>query len=111
MKKFWLYPFVIAVCSCTPELPDKELLVQGYYELKVNELKSSMKDKCRNEELERATEEVDSIIHRLMNLDLHDTLNFPSRRVRPSKPDHIIGTVAKFDTSGYGRKPAPPAPE
>lgn len=89
--------FLVFLVSCSVELPDKKKLVDEYYQLKVDNLRSSINEKCRQDQIAKADADVDSIVHRLLNADLHDTLNFPARPTRPLRPENIIGTVKKFE--------------
>lgn len=88
---------VIFLVSCNAALPDEKLLMDDCYSRHVKELKEKIYEKCRQDQIARADAEVDSIVHRLLNADLHDTLNFPARPTRPNRPQSIIGTVDKFD--------------
>ena len=92
--------FIVILCSCNVDLPDEHHLMDECYTRQVKELKKKIYDKCRQDQIARADIEVDSIVHRLLNADLHDTLNFPARPTRPSRPENIIGTVDKFDVKG-----------
>ncbi len=97
MRCTLLFSILVFLVGCTVELPDKEKLVDEYYQIKVDNLRATTIDKCKKEQIARADADVDSIVHRLLNADLHDTLNFPARPARPTRPDPIIGTVQKFD--------------
>lgn len=90
---------VVMVCffSCTTELPDRQLLIDEIYSARVKQVEIEKRGDCRKKQLERAEAKVDSILHSLLNADLHDTLNFPARPQKPLRPDPIIGTVKKFD--------------
>jgi hypothetical protein len=97
MRTGGVFFFLVFLVSCSVELPDKEQLIEEYYQVKVENLRTTIIEKCRKEQIARADADVDSIVHRLLNADLHDTLNFPPRPTRPVRPDPIIGTVQKFD--------------
>jgi len=87
----------LSVLSCAPDLPDKKELIEEIYSARVDQARIQKDADCRQKQLEKAEAKVDSILHSLLNADLHDTLNFPSRPLKPHKPDHIIGTVEKFE--------------
>ena len=97
MRKYCLYFFVICSFSCSPDLPDRNKVIEDLYNKRVQKLKKDKMSICRKNMLELATANVDSIVHELLNKDLNDTLYFPSRPIRPETPEHIIGTVKKFD--------------
>jgi len=84
--------------SCGPQLPDRQAAVYKFYKIKVDALMHQQKEECQDRIAQDAKAKVDSIIHQILNADLMDTINFPSKPVRPSAPDHIIGTVKKFDS-------------
>ncbi len=83
--------------SCTPDLPDSDVLIQEFYEKRVKKLELEKWDDCVENITQEAKKELDSIVHRLMETDAMDTINFPSKPIRPSAPDHIIGTVKRFE--------------
>jgi len=94
---FFLLAVLLLVVSCTTDLPDRDLLIKEIYDARVEQVKLQKNADCRSAQLKKAEAKVDSILHSLLNADLHDTLNFPSRPLKPSKPEHIIGTVGKFE--------------
>jgi len=96
MRVLWITG-ILFLLSCSAELPDTDLLIEEYYQNKVEDLRKTINEKCKRDQISKADAEVDSIVHRLLNADLHDTLNFPSRPTRPIRPPNIIGTVDKFE--------------
>lgn len=88
---------VIICISCGPDLPPRAELVDSFYQLRVKELFLQQRADCIEQIQIDAKLELDSIVHELLNADLMDTINFPTRPTRPVSPDHIIGTVKKFD--------------
>lgn len=67
------------------------------YEERKNQLFAFKDDECVERALADAEAHVDSLIDQWINADLMDTLIFPSRPSKPIAPDHIIGTVERFD--------------
>jgi len=97
MHKYFLLLLVTLSFSCSTDLPERNEIIQALYNEKVQKLKKDKMTICRKNMLELATTNVDSIVHELLNKDLNDTLYFPSKPIRPETPEHIIGTVKKFD--------------
>lgn len=100
MKKRLSILLLLVLGSCSPELPDSQSLIDELLESKVSDYKAKKNKECRNDALADAEAHVDSIVHRLLNLDLIDTIDFPSKPMRPRAPKHIIGTVDKFEVNG-----------
>ncbi len=97
MRIFLIAISLSALLSCGPELPDSQQLIDQMLEDKISSFEAQKKAECKEKALDDAEMHVDSIVLRLLNLDLVDTLNFPSKPTRPSAPDHIIGTVPRFE--------------
>lgn len=93
----YIIMLVFSCISCGPELPDGDKLVKEIYDQKVSEFMSEKKSDCKQKALDDAESKVDSIIHDMLSVSLVDTLDFPTKPTRPSSPDHIIGTVKKFN--------------
>ncbi len=87
--------FVFA--GCKQILPDKQQVIEKLYNAKVKSLKDKKDRKCQKAAIAEATLQVDSIIHKLLNKDLLDTLSFPSRPIKPPTPKSIIGTVDRWE--------------
>ncbi len=85
------------VSSCKPELPDTDLLVKEIYDRRVAEYKNKKIRECQQKAITNAENVVDSIVHGMLQLGLADTISFPAKPARPNSPDHILGTVNKFD--------------
>lgn len=101
---FFLLVVLLFVVSCTTDLPNRDLLIKEIYDARVEQVRLQKNADCRSAQLEKAEAKVDSILHSLLNADLHDTLNFPSRPIKPSRPKHIIGTVDKFEVDSGGNQ-------
>ena len=74
-------------CSCSTELPDKKVLIDEYYQGFVNQLRQEKLDECREDILVEAQTEIDSLIDTWVNAELFDTIRFPSKPIRPLKPE------------------------
>lgn len=96
MRSIGLF-IIIFFCSCSAELPDEQQLTDEFYQQHLKALKKKIYNRCRDDQIAKANIKVDSIVHRLLNADLHDTLNFPARPMKPTRPENIIGTVKKFE--------------
>ena len=96
MKLLYLIAFLTLV-SCGPDLPNGDKLIQEILDARIAEHISQKDKDCRAEALADAEEHVDSIVHKMLNADLVDSLEFPSRPVKPLRPDGIIGKVQKFE--------------
>lgn len=83
--------------SCGPDLPDGDLIIKELYNERVAEYISQKDRDCRKDAIADAEEHVDSIVHRMLNADLVDSLAFPNRPVKPVRPKPIIGKVQKFE--------------
>lgn len=97
MKKLVLAHIVLFLLACSPELPDTDSVVQEIYAVKVEKLNQNKWNDCLDNIAKDAKNDLDSIVHRLMKADIMDTIDFPSRPVRPNSPDHIIGSVKRFE--------------
>lgn len=97
MKKLILAHTLLLLLSCSPELPDTDTVVQEIYAVKVENLNKDKWNDCLDNIAKDAKSDLDSIVHRLMKADIMDTIDFPSRPVRPNSPDHIIGSVKRFE--------------
>ena len=97
--KLWstLILLTLLTCACRSDLPDTDTLVKEIYDQRVEEFLAQKKADCKNRALLEAESQVDSIVHDMLNIGLVDTVDFPERPLRPVSPDHIIGTVKKFD--------------
>ncbi len=83
--------------ACKPELPDADTLIKEIYESRVTEYRNQKIRECQQKAITNAENVVDSIVHGMLQLGLADTISFPARPTRPNTPDHILGTVKKFD--------------
>ena len=92
--------FLVLFCSaCSVDLPDANTIIEEIYRQQVEEFRVRDERECRAKALSDAEAHVDSIVYQLLNADLVDSLSFPDKPIRPSAPDHIIGTVKKFDVN------------
>jgi len=91
---------VLSLTSCGKDLPDREEVKQRYYDAKVSKLIRQREKVCRQDAIEAAQAEVDSLMDRWINATLFDTLNFPNKPSKPTSPGHIIDKVSKFDVEG-----------
>ncbi len=91
--------FVLLCSGCTVDLPDANTIIDEIYQQQVEEYRIRDARECRAKALSDAEAHVDSIVYQLLNANLVDSLSFPDKPVRPSAPDHIIGTVKKFDVN------------
>jgi len=96
MERLSALVFVLFVFGCSPDLPDRNELVQSMYDQKVKSLKAKKDAICKDNLLDKAIADVDSLVHHLINRDLMDTLDFPGKPIKPSAQKHIIGEVEKF---------------
>ena len=97
MRVFFCIVLFFGFYACGPDLPDRSILIQEMYDERKRHLFDLKDDECRERALEDAEAYVDSLIDRWINADLMDTLVFPTKPVKPDAPDHIIGTVKRFD--------------
>lgn len=97
MRTLMFLLILIPLFSCGPDLPDGDLLIKELYDQRVSEYISQKDFDCRTEAIADAEEHVDSIVHRMLNADLVDSLAFPNRPVKPVRPKPIIGKVQKFE--------------
>ncbi len=86
----------IIVMSCGQELPDRDKLIEQYYNESRDALLARRKRDCITSAEKAADFRVDSLIDRWISVKLFDTLNFPSKPIKPDVPDHIIDKVSKF---------------
>jgi len=94
--KAWLTMLCILLLGCSPELPDKKALVQELLDQKIADLYAQKAKDCRATAIADAKAHVDTIFY-LTNGNLSDTIDFPVKPIKPSTPDHIIGTVGRFE--------------
>jgi len=91
-----LFISLLTFMSCSQELPDRNELIEEYY----NESRDALLDRrmrdCIRSAENAAQVRVDSLIDRLINTNLFDTLNFPAKPIKPATPEHIIDKVSKF---------------
>ena len=97
MKKVAIILGFIFWAACQSSLPNKEATIDTFYQLKVEELLDQKDQECKREIYSEAKTALDSIVHKLLNADLMDTIDFPDKPVKPTKPKHVIGTVDKFE--------------
>ena len=82
--------------SCGQELPDRDELIEQYYnERRVALLARRKRDCIKSAEI-AAEIQVDSLIDRWINVKLFDTLNFPAKPIKPETPEHVIDKVSKL---------------
>ena len=96
----WLFSISLFFClciACSPELPDGDKIVKEIYDQRVSDYMSQQLSDCKNKAIEDAESKVDSIIHGMLSVSLVDSLDFPTKPVRPVSPEHIIGTVDRFE--------------
>ena len=86
----------LILCSCSSELPDKNKLIDKYYEGFVDQLRQEKLDECREDVLAEAQTQIDSLIDTWVNAELFDTIRFPSKPFKPVKPEAIINKFDKF---------------
>lgn len=90
---------ILFFCSCGKPLPKKNELVAIYYQQSVDKLIREKKVEC-NEKIETDVKvRLDSLIDSYINADLLDSLKFPSKPIKPKKPEHIIDKVGKFEVN------------
>ncbi len=97
--KFLIVISILICVSCTHGSHDHQTIIDEIYNAKVQDLRQQKLNDCREKQIEKANEKVDSIVHQLLNADLLDTLSFPAKPIKPPTPEHIIGTVKKFDVN------------
>ena len=83
--------------GCAPDMPDRDDLIDLMYEKRKAQLFASKDAECLERAVADAEAHVDSLIDQWINADLMDTLVFPDKPVKPEAPEHIIGTVQRFD--------------
>ncbi len=88
---------LLSLVSCSPDLPDGDHLIKEILDARIAEHIRQKDNDCKAEALSDAEAHVDSIVYKMLNADLVDSLKFPSRPVKPLRPDGIIGKVQKFD--------------
>ena len=87
---------LITFISCKQELPNRQELIDYYYNEKRDAILKRKKRDCIISAKKAAEVKVDSEIDKWINVKLFDTLNFPPKPVKPKAPDHIIDKVSKF---------------
>jgi len=97
MNRFSTLLLLLTFMSCGPELPDTQTIVDELYAKKKAVFVSKKLSDCKLEAIEAAEAHVDSIVHQLLNADLVDRIVFPVKPSRPEAPDHIIGTVKRWE--------------
>lgn len=97
MRLLFVICLLLTFAACGPELPDGPLLIQEILDARIKEHIHQKDNDCKADALADAEEHVDSIVHKMLNADLVDSLEFPSRPVKPHRPDGIIGKVQKFE--------------
>ena len=99
--RFFYFSIVITIsltlASCKSELPDRQTLIDEYYEKKENEFLNQKRNNCKKEAVVEAQVVIDSLLDNWVNANLFDTLNFPKKPSKPQTPDHIIDKVSKFE--------------
>jgi len=92
-----LLVILILVCSsCRKALPDKEVLIDRFYAEKVHELKMEQEAICREALINEVKVKIDSLIDTWVNAELVDTIAFPSRPVKPIRPENILDKFERF---------------
>ncbi len=98
MKRIgYILIITLMALACKPELPDSTILIKEIYDKRVAGYKNQRFKECRQEAITEAEGVVDSIVHNMLQLGLADTIYFPAKPTRPNSPNHILGTVNKFD--------------
>ena len=95
--KFFIAISVLFCLSCTHGSYDHQTIIDEIYNAKVQNLRYQKLNDCKEKQIQKANEKVDSIVHQLLNADLLDTVSFPAKPIKPPTPKHIIGTVKKFE--------------
>lgn len=88
---------ILLAVGCKNELPDRQALIDEYYEKKEKEFLTRKINSCKNEAVIEAQVVIDSLLDNWVNANLFDTLNFPSKPIKPQTPEHIIDKVSKFE--------------
>ena len=102
--RYLLYISLLFFCSCTTDLPDRNELIDLYYEAKVENLLEDKDVACRKRAIAMAKADVDSLIALRFNADILDSIQFPTRPIRPQSPEHIINKVQKFELDSIDNK-------
>lgn len=82
--------------SCNNNLPDRQKLIDQFYQEQVDEFLENRKRDCMRSAQRAAQIKVDSLIDNWINASLFDTLNFPTKPPKPPTPEHIIDKVSRF---------------
>ena len=88
--------FFITLLGCTQDLPDRNALIEQYYNEKRDALLARRKRDCITSATLSAQKRVDAQIEKWINTNLFDTLNFPPKPIKPDAPEHVIDKVSKF---------------
>lgn len=94
--RLFLFISIMIFTSCGQELPDRDELIEEYYNESRDALLARRHRDCIRSAENAAQVRVDSLIDRLINTNLFDTLNFPAKPIKPETPDHVIDKVSKF---------------
>jgi len=89
--------FLLCLYGCKNELPDRQELIDKYYVEKESEFINRKTNNCKNEAIAEAQVVIDSLLHNWVNANLFDTLDFPTKPLKPNSPGHIIDKVSKFE--------------
>jgi len=95
--KFFTIVILLFLISCSTELPNRQELIDFYYDAKVDNLLNEKDLQCRKRAIEAAKLSVDSLIALRFNADILDSIKFPDKPVRPDAPEHILDKVQKFE--------------
>ncbi len=88
---------VIMLCACHRDIPDRDQLINENLTAMEKEFFDNKDRGCQERALFAAETHLDSVIDQWINTGFMDTLVFPRIPKRPSRPEHIIGTVRKFN--------------
>lgn len=83
--------------SCNQDMPDKDALVNKYYNAKKQDFLLKKENECKREIQELAESQLDSIIDQYIKDRLLDSINFPPKPFKPNKPPHILDKVQRFE--------------
>lgn len=99
MKLYWpliLLLIIVTSLGCVEPL-DEVTIKAERLKKKSEEYRLKRINECKQEAAEQAEFYVDSLIASWVGHEVMDTITFPDRPTRPTRPDDIIGTVQKFD--------------
>lgn len=88
---------ILFLFGCKQELPDRQAVMNAYYEKNEREFLNSRSEDCKKNAIAEAQVAVDSLLDKLLNANLFDTLSFPKKPIKPNTPNHIIDKVSKFE--------------